>query len=193
MTDTQLLTQLDWQRFTDRDLRRAITLAKIRGRQTFALLLARYEEQQVSLPPASGDLYTAHCILTFAEGKLVNEEWEDRIIIDWCNDPRVAHFCTIYDQYWRRHQGLKRLPRNAPFLQARANHACAKVDQLQQQVLANRFLCQLATSEQQSRMMNDRMEKNQTLFNAALDFSMLTLMEIQAYTDHLLGRPRPAR
>lgn len=191
MTDLELLSHPDWQRLTNRQLRRAITLAKLRARKTFPLMVAWSEEQQERLPAASTTLYTRHCILVGPRGQSLKEEWDDLRIIDWCQDPRVYSFCHLYDRLYRRHQGMNPLPKDRLVLQARANHAYAQVSRLKVAFTFQQWVMPCSSPADRIRM-EEQIEANQKQFNAALDYSMLTLMQLNAHMDEFVsgGRSR---
>ena len=184
MNDNLLLASPDWTRFTDQELRRAITLAKIQGRKTYDLLAARHEEQGTKIPPPSIDLYARHCILIAPNGKDLWQQWDGQRIIDLVADPRLYWFCTLYDQRYRKHLNLGPLSRNIPLLKARASHACSQFEKIRNNLAVKAFLF----SVNGGGMGNPQpLEEMQQMHDAALDFSMLALMELNARMDGFVG------
>lgn len=190
MTDLDLLSRPDWGRFSDRELRRAIGLAKRRARQTFRLMVAWSEEQGAKVSPARADLYVRHCVRVAPNGQDLAERWDNLRIIDWCEDPRVYSFCHLYDRLYRRREGINPLPKDLIVLRARVDHANQQVAKLKIQFSSYsmwmQFVIPSVTPGDRIRI-EEKMEQNQKLFNTALDYSMLTIMQMNAYMDEFLG------
>lgn len=117
LDDERLLAQRDWRTFTDAELKRAVTLARWRGRKAF-----RERRGQVE---AGGDwalleekphaiMYLAYCACQRDEQDM--REWNNWQYLDSINDPRVYEFCCLYDRYQRRFLGLPALHRNRRLL-----------------------------------------------------------------------------
>ncbi len=186
MNDTQLLASPDWARFTDRQLRRAITLAKIQGRTAYNLYAARAEEQGGKIRPPSLDLYARHCILAAPDGKDLWNQWDGQRIVDLIADPRLYWFCTLYNRGYRKHLAMEPLSRSIPFLTLRANHACKQYETIRNTLAVKAFLASINGTASTGSSAAP-LEELQKLHDAALDYSMLALMELQSRMDVFVG------
>lgn len=116
-SDEELLACRDWANFTDKELKRAVTLSRWQGRKAF---LKR--RQQVA-DGADWSLMEekAHLVMYLAYAAFQHEgqdmsDWDGCQYIDSINDPRIYEFCATYDTYQRRFLGLPALRKNRRLL-----------------------------------------------------------------------------
>jgi hypothetical protein len=188
MTDETLLAIPDWHEMTDRQLKRAVNLAKRRGRQTAELLVARMRERE--LPDnsrywvANFELYLAHCVTHLPDSKEWARQWGEKNAMEACDDPRLAWFCVVFQRVnWRLMGNATTKPPSLLTLQKIRDHQFEQVSRAQY-----RLSMQVSMIHQQGGSIHDpeaaaQIIKLKSAFMAHIDYAMLAVMTLNVRTD----------
>lgn len=191
MTDEMLLAHPDWKELADRELARAVTLAKKRGRQTAELLLAQSLEYGRPLlygTIANFDMYIAHCVKMIPDWKDLIDDWGQKNAVESCGDPRMAWFCVIYQRTRWKLLGNDTAPKPTLLtLQKIRDRQFENLTRAQYQ-----FSLQVAAIHQQGASIHDpgyerQVQELHTAFMVQLDYAMLAVMTLNVATEEWLA------
>ena len=187
MTDEMLLAVSDWREMTDTELKRAVTLAKRRGRQTAELLYAWSREYPGLKPPekiANFDMYIRHCVAIVPDSKDLVNDWGNKNALETCEDPRLAWFCVIFQRTRWKLIGNTVTPRPSLML-------LQKIRDKQFRNLSKAQICysmQAALIQERDQNVCEprnqaHLKRLQDQFMLHLDYAMLAVMSLQVETE----------